>query len=106
LATFGLADARDEAKDILRRAANGDDPQAQKKADRLGDTVSELAEAFVERCSKPHKKTWRKDKQMIDRDLLAQDRQQEGGRCQARHIRSVRPFSGRRTAHAVKRAPD
>lgn len=89
LEQFGLAAARDRAKDILRRAATGEDPQAQKKAGRLGDTVRELAEAFIERYSKRQKKTWQKDKQMIDRDLLPKIGSKKGADIKRADIRSV-----------------
>lgn len=89
LAQFGLADARGEAKDILRRAAKGEDPQAQKKADRLGDTVRELAEAFIERYSKRHKKSWRKDQLMMERDLLPKIGSKKAAEIKRSDIRSA-----------------
>ena len=35
---LGLADARERAKEILRRAAKGDDPAAEKKRERRAET--------------------------------------------------------------------
>ena len=46
-----LADARAKAKDALRRAALGADPAAEKKADRLAETVTELAALYLEGSS-------------------------------------------------------
>jgi integrase len=86
---IGLADARDQAKDVLRRVAKGDDPQAEKKAGRLGDTVRELAEAFIERYSKRRKKSWRKDEQMINRDLLPKIGGKKGADVRRADIKGV-----------------
>ena len=66
---LGLADARDYAKDHLRRIAKGKDPAAEKKANRKAGTFAELADLYVEQYAKRRKKSWSKDRKIIDHDL-------------------------------------
>lgn len=68
--TLSLADTRDMARADLRSAAMGRDPSAERKAEREANTFGELAEAYMERYAKKHKKSWFKDQQALDRDLL------------------------------------
>src|SRR5439155_8941838 len=44
-----LADARDAAREALRKAAKGEDPAAEKKRKREAETFSELVDEFIER---------------------------------------------------------
>ena len=69
-ANLGLADARKEATKVLREAALGNDPAGSVKAARLGDTFGELAEQYMDRHAKVHKRSWREDRRALDRDLL------------------------------------
>jgi integrase len=74
--TFGtypavrLATARDMAKEGLRDVAKGLDPARHKVADRTAPTFKLLAADYIERWAKKRKKTWRKDEQIINRELL------------------------------------
>jgi site-specific recombinase XerD len=43
-----LVEARQKARDVLRRARNGDDPQAAKAAARRATTFEDLAQDFIE----------------------------------------------------------
>jgi integrase len=45
---LGLADARAKAREILAQATLGSDPQAERRALRLGETVAEVAQAWLE----------------------------------------------------------
>lgn len=73
--TFGtfpplmLADARERAKEELRKAAKGEDPAAQKAMDRKSDAFEALADAYLERYAKPKKKSWKEDKRIIENKL-------------------------------------
>jgi len=67
---LSLADARDMAQTDLRAAAKGEDPAATRKAEREADTFGDLAERYIERYAKKRKKSWFKDRQALDRDLL------------------------------------
>src|SRR5687767_11534298 len=59
--TMPLADARQKARDALLQVAHGGDPSANKKAERLAETVSELADLYIEKHAKPTKRTWDTD---------------------------------------------
>jgi integrase len=64
-----LADARSEARSVLGKAADGEDP-AQDKRDQLkGELFRDLATAYLEMAEKRHR-SWREEKRIIDKDLL------------------------------------
>jgi len=64
-----LADARNEARSVLGKAADGEDP-AQDKRDQLkGELFRDLASAYLEMAEKRHR-SWREEKRIIDKDLL------------------------------------
>jgi integrase len=65
-----LADARAKAKASLHTAAQGGDPAADKKTDRLAETVSELAASYLDKYAKPRKRSWRDDERLIRKELL------------------------------------
>ena len=60
-----LADARELAREALRKAAKGEDPAAEKKRKREAETFGELADEFVERYAKVKKKSWREDERIL-----------------------------------------
>ena len=66
---LSLAEARQMAKDALREVAHGRNPAAQKKAARLAETVSDLADLYIEKHARPNKRTWRTDQQVVNRDI-------------------------------------
>jgi integrase len=67
---IGLADARERAREVLRRASKGNDPASEKKADRQAETMTDLAHDFIERYAKRKKKSWRKDEWMVRSKVL------------------------------------
>jgi integrase len=67
--TVSLAEARQLAKDALRDIAHGRNPAEQKKAARLAETMSDLADLYIEKHARPNKKTWQTDYQVINRDI-------------------------------------
>jgi integrase len=67
---WSLKDARDEAKEILGKAAKGEDLQAARKRERAAETFGELAEEYLERHAKRRKKSWREDQRKLEKDLL------------------------------------
>jgi integrase len=73
--TFGtfppllLADAREKAKEELRKAAKGEDPAAQKAIDRSSEAFQDLAADYLERYAKIKKKSWKEDKRIINNKL-------------------------------------
>ena len=66
----GLATARRKATTVLRKVDAGDDPAEEKIESRRADTIEALAREYIERHAKPHKRSWREDSRMLDRDIL------------------------------------
>lgn len=64
-----LKDAREAAKDALRAAEKGQDPAAVIQAQRAAETFAEMADDYLELYAKPNKKSWKRDEQIIERDL-------------------------------------
>src|SRR4249919_1275695 len=56
---IGLADARRLAARVMLDVAEGKDPGAERRAERLTGTFAELASQYVELHAKKHNKSWR-----------------------------------------------
>ncbi len=56
-----LEQARDRARAKLVALTDGVDPLAERQREARGETVKDLAEAYLERYAKVHKKTWKDD---------------------------------------------
>lgn len=67
---LGLGDARKLANVTLRDIALGGDPAASRKEQREANTFRELADEYIERHAKRHKKSWKEDRRALDRDLI------------------------------------
>ena len=65
-----LAMARKKAAEMRLKVQAGIDPTIIKQERIAAKTFSDLAHDYVELYAKVNKKTWRKDEQMINRDLL------------------------------------
>jgi integrase len=73
LGTFpklGLGDAREKAKEVLRGAAKGEDPASEKKRDRKAETVRDLALRYLAEHAKAKKRTWKADRNILNKDLV------------------------------------
>jgi integrase len=81
-----LADARDQARADLRAAAKGRDPASERKAERQAETFGELAEEYIERYAKKRKRSWFKDRQALDRDLLPRFRHRKAAGIKRREV--------------------
>ena len=79
-----LVDAREKARTALRAAAQGDDPALRKGRDREAPTFKQLCDRYIEEYAKPRKRTWRKDRRLLDHNLI--------------------PALGRQKAHLIARA--
>jgi integrase len=79
-----LAAAREKARSVLKNAADGFDPAASRKRDRDAPTLEQLADRYIEEYAKARKRTWKKDKRLLERNLI--------------------PALGRRKAHMITRA--
>jgi integrase len=60
-----LHQARKAAANMLNDIRGGADPAQERQEARKAETVTELAEQFLERHSKPHKRSWRADERRL-----------------------------------------
>ena len=67
---LSLADARSKATQARQSVAQGEDPALQKQSARIAPTVSDLAAQYVEKHAKPHKRSWRDDERLLNREVL------------------------------------
>ena len=68
--TMPLAKARAAGLAELAKVAEGDDPAGKKAEQRKADTFADLASLFLEKHSRPNKRTWREDERMLNNDVL------------------------------------
>lgn len=67
----GLADARDDARATFRAAEKGRDPATEKKLQKAkSDTVEDLAADYIENHAKVKKRSWFKDEQILNREVI------------------------------------
>jgi len=106
-----LADARDQARADLRAAAKGRDPASERKAERQAETFGELAEEYIERYAKKRKRSWFKDRQALDRDLLPRFRHRKAAGITRREVITLleeiadrgAPVGANRTLEIIRR---
>jgi hypothetical protein len=67
---LSLAKTRERARDELYAARNGADPATDKQAGRTVESIGDLAEKYLEKWAKPRKKSWKADKNLLDRRVL------------------------------------
>ena len=67
---FTLAEAREAALDAKRDIARGGDPAGVKRLARHALSVEDLSTQYLELHAKPNKRSWRKDAQMLQADVL------------------------------------
>ncbi len=67
---LSLADARSKATTIRHSVAQGEDPATEKQTLRQAPTVAEVIEQFMTLYSKPHKKSWRSDHAIFQKEIL------------------------------------
>lgn len=89
----GLAGARDIAKTILAKVVLGEDPHADRMAERRaskeGDTLREVHGRYLERHAKRHNKSWKQGAALITRYVLptlGDKKLREVGRGQVRKL--------------------
>lgn len=74
LGTYGpdmtLNQARKEAHRLRQMVLSGVDPAEERRKARMGETVADLAELYLDRHAKPHKKTWPEDERRIKKRVL------------------------------------
>jgi integrase len=67
---IGLADARKLAAELMLRVIKGEDPAAEKRAERGTGTFAEMANRYVEEYAKKRNKSWRQGDALVRRYLL------------------------------------
>jgi integrase len=67
---IGLAAARRQALDIQARAARGEHPHAERRAERNAGTFAELAARYVQECAKKKNRSWRQAANLVRRHAL------------------------------------
>ncbi len=65
-----LAEARDKARGIAGDLARDIDPVQEVEAARAGLTFAELAEKYLERHARVHKRSWEEDRRILDKEIL------------------------------------
>jgi integrase len=70
-----LADARERARETIRRASKGTDPASEKQEGRRAETVDDLATEYIERHAKRHKRSWKEDGRILRANILPSWRQ-------------------------------
>jgi integrase len=84
-----LADARDLARDHQRAISKGNDPSAEKRGARTAVTFGRLAEEYVARHAKPHKRSWKEDQRQLEAELLPRWRHRAADEITRRDVREV-----------------
>jgi len=84
-----LADARELARDHQRDVAKGKDPSAEKRIARDALTFGKLADEYIERHAKVHKRSWKEDQRQLDADLLPKWKHRPASEIVRRDVRDV-----------------
>lgn len=108
---LGLADAREVAREILRRAAKGEDPAAEKRRERKAETFRDLALRYLDQHAKAKKRTWRADNNIVHKDLIPRFGSRKAAELTRRDIRDVlkaitdrgSPIQANRTLEIVRK---
>jgi len=67
---IGLSNARKLAAEIMLRVIRGEDPAAERRAQRGVGTFADLADRYLEQYAKRHNKSWKQTDAMVRRCLL------------------------------------
>lgn len=65
-----LAKARVAARDALHKASKGEDPATAKQEHRRAQTIADLADDYIEKHAKRHKRSWREDQRILNSYVL------------------------------------
>ena len=66
----GLSKARERARDLLHDASKGGDPATDKQLGRKAETIEDLANLYMEKWARPRKRSWKADRNLLDRKVL------------------------------------
>jgi integrase len=65
-----LAQARERARDELYAANKGADPATVKQSGRRAETIGDLATLYIDKWARPRKRSWKADRNLLDRKVL------------------------------------
>jgi integrase len=65
-----LADARSKALAVKHAVAQGEDPATEKQQARRAPLFEDIAEQYLEKYAKVHKKSWRADARLLHKEIL------------------------------------
>src|SRR5262249_28659769 len=107
---LGLADAREKAREVLWRAAKGEDPAAEKKRGRQAETFRDLAERYLDEHAKANKRSWKADRNILYKDLIPRFGSRKAAEISRREIRDLlhaiaerAPIQANRTLEIVRK---
>lgn len=98
-----LADARDLAREALGQADKGQDPAKAKQLRRAADTITDLAEAYLEEHAKPEKRSWKKDESYLRRTVLPELGTMKVADVTRAHVRALINARKKKTPVAANR---
>jgi integrase len=87
--TIGLQQARTLARVAAREAALGADPAADKRAQRHGETINALADEYLDRHAKKHKRSWQGDERMLRAEIRPKWGSLKVTEVSRRHVRDL-----------------
>ena len=67
---LALGDARNEARGVLHRAYQGQDPQRERLHVRRAATFGDLAAEYIDRHARPNLRSWETEVRVLEKDLL------------------------------------
>jgi Arm DNA-binding domain len=68
--TLSLADARSKALEVKHTVAQGKDPASQKQQARHASLFADIAEQYLEKHARVHKKSWRDGGRLLRKEVL------------------------------------
>lgn len=109
--TLPLKDARELAGSDLHKVVHGIDPAVEAREARDAPTFGEMAEDYMVRYAMQRKRSWRKDRQAIDRDLLPRFKHRKAAEIRRREFIELlddikargAPIQANRTLEIVRR---
>ena len=87
--------ARDQARQALVDSNGGCDPLDQRAKRNHGETIADLAETYIERHAKVHKRTWIADQRAINKYILPA--------CATKQVQNLERSDVARLHHDVSR---
>ncbi len=102
-ADLTLNQARERVQKHLVQVRDGTDPIGERRRAAQGRTFGDLIESYVERHAKVHKKTWRDDKQRLNRHIPASWHGRKAHSITREEIAELHDRIGRRTPYEANR---